>query len=191
MNTNKNNMYTEIINVSDLEITFVLKNADNIIANSLRRTLISNVPTLAIDDIKIRNNTSVINDEMLSQRISLLPLKYSSELEEIGKFNLSVNCPQDIDIMNIHSNELKYNLSSNNIKLLHDDILLCKLKPDQQIDLEATCKKGIGKEHCKFSPVSVVTYKKYKDGYIFTVECIGNIDPEILVKKAVDILCES
>lgn len=196
MNTRENNINNydpksniEIVNISDLEITFILKGADNTFANNLRRTLISGVPTLAIDNIIIKNNTSVINDEMLAKRISLLPLKYSTDLEEIGKFELFVKCPPGTDIMCVNSKEFKYSLNSDNVQLLYDDILLCKLKEGQHIEIEATCKKGIGKEHCKFSPVSIVTYKKDKDYFVFTVECIGNIDPELLVNSAIDILC--
>lgn len=186
-----NNMHIEIVNVSELEIIFILKGVDNTFANSLRRTLISNIPTLAIDNIKIKNNTSVINDEMLAQRISLLPLKYSNHLDEIGKFELCVKCPKDVTIMNINSSELKYTLDSNNVTLLYDDILLLKLKSMQEVNLEVTCKKSIGKEHSKFSPVSTVSYKKDKDNFVFAVECIGNIDPELLIKDAMDILCNS
>lgn len=201
MNTNKhninkndpkgNNMLVEIINISELDITFILNSDDNTFANALRRTLISGVPTLAIDNINIKNNTSVINDEMLAQRISLIPLKYSTNLEEIGNFELDVKCPLDTDIMCVNSNAFKYTIDSDNVQLLHDDILLCKLKHGQHIEVEATCKKGSGKEHCKFSPVSTVTYKKDENKFVFTVECIGNIDPELLVNNAIDILSNS
>lgn len=185
-----NNMCIEIVKIEELYITFILKGVDNTIANSLRRILISAVPTLAIEDVKIINNTSVINDEMLSHRISLIPLSYSA-LEELGSFELSILCPNDKNITEVRSNELKYISKSNDIKPLYDDILIAKLKPGQQIHLEAFCKKGVGSEHSKYSPVSTVTYNKKEDDFVFNVECIGSIEPKLLVKNALIILNNS
>ena len=48
---------------------------DAAIANSFRRILLSEVPTMAIDRVYIYNNTSVIQDEVLAHRIGLIPLK--------------------------------------------------------------------------------------------------------------------
>lgn len=36
---------------------------------------------------------------------------------------------------------------------VHDDILIAKLRPGQEIDLVCWCVKGIGRDHAKFSPV--------------------------------------
>ncbi len=36
---------------------------------------------------------------------------------------------------------------------VHNDILLAKLRPGQEVDIEMHCIKGIGKEHAKWSPV--------------------------------------
>lgn len=36
---------------------------------------------------------------------------------------------------------------------LHSDIVLDKLRPGQEVNLEAHAVKGVGKDHAKFSPV--------------------------------------
>ena len=42
---------------------------------------------------------------------------------------------------------------------MHDDILIAKLRPGQEIELEAWCEKGIGKTHAKWSPVATASYR--------------------------------
>lgn len=42
---------------------------------------------------------------------------------------------------------------------MHDDILIAKLRPGQEIDMELHCHKGIGKEHAKWSPVATASYR--------------------------------
>ena len=37
--------------------------------------------------------------------------------------------------------------------VVEDDILLCKLRPNQEIHAIMQAVKGIGKDHAKFSPV--------------------------------------
>ena len=40
------------------------------------------------------------------------------------------------------------------VSLVHDDILLAKMRPGQEIVLEAHCARGTGAEHAKWSPVA-------------------------------------
>jgi len=39
------------------------------------------------------------------------------------------------------------------IRPVHDDILIAKLRPGQEIEMELHCEKGIGRTHAKWSPV--------------------------------------
>jgi DNA-directed RNA polymerase I and III subunit RPAC1 len=45
------------------------------------------------------------------------------------------------------------------IRPVHEDILIAKLRPGQSIALEAHCRKGVGKDHAKFSPVATASYR--------------------------------
>jgi DNA-directed RNA polymerase I and III subunit RPAC1 len=45
------------------------------------------------------------------------------------------------------------------VSTVHDDILLAKMVAGQEIELEAHCVKGLGKDHAKFSPVGTAWYR--------------------------------
>lgn len=53
---------------------FSLIGVDASIANAFRRILLSELPTLAIEDVFIYENTSIIQDEVLAHRLGLIPL---------------------------------------------------------------------------------------------------------------------
>jgi DNA-directed RNA polymerase II subunit RPB3 len=64
----------KIHKIKDDVCEFTLKNVDTSVANALRRVMISEVPTLAIDLVDIENNTSVLSDEFIAHRLGLIPL---------------------------------------------------------------------------------------------------------------------
>lgn len=53
---------------------FVLENVDMSFANSLRRAMIADIPTCAIDMVEIQNNTTTLPDEFLAHRLGMVPL---------------------------------------------------------------------------------------------------------------------
>lgn len=66
------------------------------------------------------------------------------------------------------------------LKPLFDDILIAKMRPGQEIEMELICEKGIGKTHAKWSPVSTAYYRLVPD--IKFKEDIKGDDAEELVK---------
>ena len=68
---------------------------DASIANSFRRILLSEVPTMAIEKVHVFNNTSVIQDEVLAHRLGLIPLKANPKLFNFKadriKFNIWIS----------------------------------------------------------------------------------------------------
>lgn len=75
MNTWKSQFSIEIKHLNDEEIEFDVIGIDAPIANALRRILISEVPTMAIENVFVSNNTSIIPDEVIAHRLGLIPIK--------------------------------------------------------------------------------------------------------------------
>lgn len=59
----------------------------------------------------------------------------------------------------------------NAFRPVHDDILLAKMRPGQEIDLKMHCFKGIGKDHAKFSPVATASYRLLPEITLLTPVC--------------------
>jgi DNA-directed RNA polymerase I and III subunit RPAC1 len=64
-----------VLKIADDEMVFEMIGIDAPIANAFRRILIAEVPTMAIDQVYIYNNTSVIQDEVLAHRLGLVPIR--------------------------------------------------------------------------------------------------------------------
>ena len=63
-----------ILESSRYNLKFELTNTDLSVANALRRIIIAEVSTMAIDLVQVRENTSVLNDEFIAHRIGMVPL---------------------------------------------------------------------------------------------------------------------
>ena len=68
----------EIQELTNDFIKFRLINTDLSVANAIRRIMISEVPTLAIEIVEIENNTSIIHDEYIVHRLGLVPLHHKN-----------------------------------------------------------------------------------------------------------------
>ena len=60
--------YTVLKHDDPNELVVVLSNINVSIANSLRRILLSSLPTMAIETVYVDQNTSITHDEVLSHR---------------------------------------------------------------------------------------------------------------------------
>jgi len=64
----------EVTHVSDSICNFTLSNTDVSVANAVRRLILAEVPTMAIEIVNVEANDSVLFDEFIAHRMGLLPL---------------------------------------------------------------------------------------------------------------------
>ena len=70
----KKNFKINILEKSNEHLVFEMIGVSAPIANALRRILISDVPTMAIEKVILYQNTSIIQDEVLCHRLGLIPI---------------------------------------------------------------------------------------------------------------------
>lgn len=177
----------EITKLDEETIEFDLVGTDAAIANALRRILLAEVPTVAIETVWIATNTSIIQDEVLAHRIGLIPLKIDpTKLEDVVNgeetdrdtivLHFDVECKNE-KVIRPDGSEGWLNESAlsgaltwmpqgsqadifpEGIRPVHDDIVLAKMRPGQRIEFEAHCRRGVGKDHTKYSPVATASYR--------------------------------
>mmetsp|Transcript_44688 Transcript_44688/g.100888 ORF Transcript_44688/g.100888 Transcript_44688/m.100888 type:complete len:362 (+) Transcript_44688:109-1194(+) len=68
-------MRVQVLASNEEEMTFDLTGVDAAVANALRRIMIAEVPTMAIEHVYIEMNSSIIHDEVLAHRLGLVPIK--------------------------------------------------------------------------------------------------------------------
>jgi DNA-directed RNA polymerase subunit D len=161
----------EILEKTDDYMRFIVKGINVPFVNALRRIMLTEVPAMAIDELVILENSSMLNDEILAHRMGFIPLK-----TDLDSYNLPEECTCKSEFgcnlcrltltleaeaaektITVYSRDLK----SENLDItpVSDKIPIVKLAPDQKIKLEAYARLGKGKDHAKWQPVSMCTYK--------------------------------
>lgn len=141
-------------------VKFLVKGSNAGFANALRRMIISNVPTMAIHEIEFKENSGVLYDEMVAHRLGMIPLT-----TDLKGYNLQSackcegkGCPRCQVTLTLKAKGpavvLAEELKSKDpkVKPVYSDMPIARLLKGQEIELVATARLGIGKEHVKWSP---------------------------------------
>lgn len=163
-------------------VDFRLSNVDLALANSLRRSILSEIPTVAVDIVEVEKNTSVLPDELLAHRIGLVPLnslQCDSDMEYAFDCACEEGCPRcqiklvlhtrcgDDETMRVYARDLMVTSERVNEAIGtpvtsdpdQQGPLIVKLRKNQEVKLVCIAKKGIAKEHAKWAPTAAVGFE--------------------------------
>lgn len=178
-------------------LRFVLSDVSPAFANAIRRIILAEVPVMAIDDVMILENNSVMYDEILAHRLGLIPVTtdqtYNLPEECTCKSELGCEkCRASLSLEVEASDPVEVVYTSNlrpenpEVKPVSDKIPIIKLAQGQRVKLEAYARLGRGRDHAKWQPASACTYaydEKLRT-FTFLVESTGTLSPEKLVLEA-------
>ena len=191
------------------------------ILNGIRRILLMDIPILGfigngIDStVNIIENTTVLNNEIITNRIALIPLDVSQQYNDnymLGEhkleIELNVNCTENIKI--ITTQDLIVTIDEQKVPNFFKKpyITITKLRKNESLHLKAEAVKETGRKNASFNIVSGSTvYNKpkvpftntksiieqerdYNEGeYVLAFEIINNtISHKYMLLKAIDIL---
>ena len=176
-------MEIKVLEKDDRNMRLLIKEVDVPYVNALRRVIISEVPCMAIDEVVMLENSSIMADETIAHRLGLVPLK-----TDLDSYNLPEDCKcqsefgcnlcrvtltLDVEAKegtrSVYSGEL---ISENNeVTPVSDTIPIAKLAKEQKLRLEAYARLGKGKNHAKWQPVSMCAYKYFPKIQISSKHC--------------------
>ena len=187
----------KVLKESEERLQILLTGTDRSLANALRRSLISDTPKMAIDSVRFQlgtkeqdeqiwETTGPLPDEMVAQRLSMIPIPTKHE-----KFHFQQECPNCKDLIEadrgclecpmiytcvvfgteegkwVTAGDMKY-LGEEALEIPEDykSIPITKLLKGQMIEFYATAIMGRGREHTKWSPVCGVSFSPRRVGVI-------------------------
>ncbi len=176
-------------------IVFSVDGISHTMANALRRIMISEVPTLAVEWVDFHENTSALFDEVIAHRLGLIPLVFSPE-----KFRFKDECKcggkgcplcEVVFVIDktgpgiVHSGDIKS--SNREVKPASPNFPITELSKGGRLKLEAVAVLGRGKEHAKWQ-AAIASYQHYpeivvKDGKCDLRKCARNCPKGILEVK--------
>jgi len=150
------------------KLSFVIKGSNSVFVNTLRRVILEEVPTLAIEDIEFRDNSSALYDEIVAHRLGLIPIKTDLKSYELPnecscKGKGCAKCTLKMTLSSksagyVYAEEIKS--KDPQCKPVYPKTPIVKLLKGQKIEFEAIAVMGQGKQHAKWCP-GLVFYKGY------------------------------
>ena len=154
----------EFIDLGEREARFLVRGLTPAFANGIRRAIVADVPTLAVDDVRVVENSSVLFDEILGLRLGLVPLTTPEDFREgeVATLSLDVEGPATA-----YSGDLES--SDPDVAPADEHIPIIELKEGQRVELQADAVLDSGNAHAKHQGGVAVGYR-----HLQTAEVVGD-----------------
>lgn len=175
------------------------------IANAIRRFILREVPTMAVEEVLVIENSSGMTNEILAHRISLIP--FVSDIDRyvppdectcgsrlgcdrcVVRYILKAEAKDDF--VTVYSGDMVPEDPNTKVIPVSKNIPIVKLAPGEKVELELYVRVGRGKQHAKWQPGIATLYEPEKvDGNvrILYVESFGFLEPKRIVMEAIKVL---
>ena len=187
-------MLATISNIEEKKdvLNFQINNIDISVINSLRRTILADIPIVVFktfpyskNQCTIYENTSHLNNEIIKHRLSLIPIHITDKSIPLENYNLEINITnntknikyvttEDFKIKDITTNKYISNADNKDIfppnKITGDYIDFVRLKPNladningEKLHLTSKLSIGTADEDGSYNCVSICTYSNTCD----------------------------
>ena len=196
----------KVLEHDERRITLLIQGYSVAFANAIRRLVLSDVPTMAVDFAYFYDNNTGIHDEMIAHRLGLIVLRSD---EALGKYKPPEECrgahesdrrcyveliledevPEDADSGHyVKAGQLSS--SDPDVVPVYPDTPILYLAPGQRIHIVAYARLGRGSEHGKWSPasISVLRYTPviHYNGEAAGPECLKCLEAYPEVRKLLE-----
>ncbi|ORZ29679.1 DNA-directed RNA polymerase, partial [Catenaria anguillulae PL171] len=125
------------------------------VANAIRRVIIAEVPTIAIDLVDVECNTSPLVDDDSAKH-----MKYSHECSCTGMCTdgrtVEVRSDRLLPVGNTQVRPVEFSKEGSK----DNTIIITKLAQGQELRVKCIAKKGVGKIHAKWIPVTALWFEE-------------------------------
>lgn len=193
-------MKIEVLEKDETNLRLIIRDVDVPLMNALRRIALAEVPSMAIDEVVMIENSAILQDEIIAHRLGLTPLKTDLDgynlpedcscQSEFGcnlcRVTLTLDVESKEETRTVYSGEL---VSENpEIVPVSDRVPIIKLAKGQKLKLESYARLGKGETHAKWQPVSMCTYKYFPKIEVTSRSCENCVKcVEICPKKVLAI----
>ncbi|MEC8221219.1 MAG: DNA-directed RNA polymerase subunit D [Nanoarchaeota archaeon] len=180
------------------EFIVSFKDTHNTIVNAMRRIILDEVPTFAIEDVEVVKNESPLYSETVAHRLGLVPLK-----TDLKSYNFKesctcggVGCALCEVKLTLAQKEEGYvfsgSIKSDDPQIVPADmnIPITKLFPGNELELNLKAVLGRGRVHAKWAPAHTYLKEGDKNEVNLVIESFGQLDSKDIYNNAIDILVE-
>jgi DNA-directed RNA polymerase subunit D len=166
-------MKISILRQNQERVEFEAEGITPAFANALRRIMMMEIPTLAIEKVEFHENSSSMFDEMIAHRLGLIPLVFPPE-----KINRREDCicegrgcslctvvfaVEKTGPCMVYSGDMKS--SHKTVYPTHPGFPVVELLDGQRLKLEAIAQLGVGTMHAKWQAANS-TYQYHPDLFV-------------------------